>query len=297
MSHVSSRIITLGVVAMFAAAIAGCSTAPSSAAPAGSEPGTSAPDAWLRATTSQALAPANVFAIGPTAVATLDGTYVTPGPVDAIYPGPLVAPLVGRPIPDGGRDAILAEARRLGLIGPKTDFRSVTSLPGGVTGRIELNVDGRPTSLTGEPEAQIICIIAPCDALPGTPEAFGQFWRELAEPETLPGVDLGPASPFVPEAYALLVGPAPAPDAALGASVADWPLDTPLATFGGPVANGTLRCGIVDGADADVLRPALDAANQLTQWVQDPSTSAAFGLTVRPIIAGENPCAETFGGG
>ena len=63
------------------------------------------------------------------------------------------------------------------------------------------------------------------------------------------------------------------------------------------MANGTYRCGIVAGADAATLRPALEAANQLTQWVQDETTSATFGLTVRPIIAGEDPCAETFGGG
>ena len=79
-------------------------------------------------------------------------------------------------------------------------------------------------------------------------------------------------------------------------SIADWPLAVPLATFGAPVAKGSQRCGIVSGADAEALRPALEEANQQTQWVQDPATSATFGITVRPIIAGEDPCAETFGG-
>jgi hypothetical protein len=77
--------------------------------------------------------------------------------------------------------------------------------------------------------------------------------------------------------------------------IADWPLDVALGSFGGPVLDGSLRCGIVDGTDADVLRPAIEQANQLTGWVQDPSTSATFGLTVRPIVAGENQCAEAFG--
>ena len=62
------------------------------------------------------------------------------------------------------------------------------------------------------------------------------------------------------------------------------------------MAKGSQRCGIVSGADAEALRPALEEANQQTQWVQDPATSATFGITVRPIIAGEDPCAETFGG-
>jgi hypothetical protein len=61
------------------------------------------------------------------------------------------------------------------------------------------------------------------------------------------------------------------------------------------VLDGSFRCGLVEGAEAATLRPALEAANQLTPWVQDPETSATFGLTVRPIAAGENPCAEVFG--
>ena len=69
----------------------------------------------------------------------------------------------------------------------------------------------------------------------------------------------------------------PGPDPAAGASIADWPLAVPLATFGAPVAKGSQRCGIVSGADAEALRPALEGANQQTQWVQDPATSATFG--------------------
>ena len=76
---------------------------------------------------------------------------------------------------------------------------------------------------------------------------------------------------------------------------ADWPLDQPLATFGAPVANGTMRCGTIRGADADTLRPALDAANALTPWVQDPATSATFGLTVRSLVGDEDACHEVFG--
>jgi len=62
------------------------------------------------------------------------------------------------------------------------------------------------------------------------------------------------------------------------------------------VAKGALRCGIVSGADAEALRPALEKADQQTRWVQDPASSATFGVTVRPVIAGEDPCAQVFGG-
>jgi hypothetical protein len=75
----------------------------------------------------------------------------------------------------------------------------------------------------------------------------------------------------------------------------DWPLDTPLATFGRPVANGSVRCGTAFGEDATALRDAFEHANQLSQWVQDADANATFGLTVRPIVRGEGPCAEAFG--
>lgn len=252
-------------------------------------------DAWLRAQTRQALPPVNVFAVGPTAVITGDGTYVTAGPMVEIYPGPLLPALVGRSLSDAGRDTILAEAERLGLLGKKTDFLGVAAMPGGITGTIELDVDGVPRILTGEPDSQMLCILPECDPIPGTPEAFGDFWRKLADPASWLAEELGPEAPFAADAYAVLVGPPPDPDASLGAQLQEWPLQEPIATFGGPVANGTYRCGIVAGDDADTLRPALEAANQLTQWVEDETTSATFGLTVRPIVAGENPCAETFG--
>ena len=253
--------------------------------------------AWLRAQQHQALPHANVFAVGPTAVITGDGTYVTAGAIPEIYPGPLLPPLIGRPISDAGREAILAEADRLGLLGRKTDFKGVAAMPGGVTGELTLTVDGSPRTLTGEPDSQIMCLIPPCDPIPRTPEAFGDMWRKLADPAPWLGAELGPETPFVADAYALLVGPAPDPDPALGAQIQEWPLDEPIATFGGPVANGTLRCGTVAGDDAATLRPALEAANQLTQWVEDETTSATFGMTVRPIVAGEDPCAEVFGSG
>ncbi len=129
---------------------------------------------------------------------------------------------------------------------------------------------------------------------PGTPEAFGELWRKVADPAQWLADDLGPETAFVPAAYALLVGPSPESDGA-GASIADWPLATPLATFGAEVANGARRCGIVSGADADTLRPALEEATVQTQWVQDAGSSATFDIAVRPIIAGEDPCAQVFG--
>ena len=185
---------------------------------------------------------------------------MTAGPNDPANPAPLLPNLVGRPISDAGRQAIVAEARRLGLLGGKTDFRGVAAMPGGVTGVLQLTVDGNPVTLVGEPDSKLLCIVGPCDPLPGTPEAFGELWRKLADPAGWLAADLGPEAPFVADSYALLVGPARAPDPASAAGVRDWPLDISLATFGRPVANGTLRCGLVAGTDAAEAAPGAPGA-------------------------------------
>jgi hypothetical protein len=249
--------------------------------------------AWLRMTTSQAIPPADQFAAGPAAVITADGTLVVAGPVDAMYPGPLLPNLIGRPISDAGRARILEAARGLGLLAGPTDFTGDGIPPGGVTGRIELLGDGQRVTLVGDPTSRIECVTTPCDPPPGTPAAFGAFWASIVDGGLLED-DLGPEAPFVPDSYAILVGPPP--EGEPGAPIADWPLEVALGSFGVPVAEG-LRCGIATGDDAVALHPALAEANQATQWVQDVTTSATFGLTVRPIIAGEDPCAEAFGGG
>ncbi len=244
---------------------------------------------WLRMTTFQAIPPVNLFAVPPTATITGDGQYLVQGAVPAIYPGPLVMPLFGRQVSDAGRAQILAWADELGLLSGKTDFTGDGSLAGGITGQIELTVDGSLVALRGLPDA------ASADPKPGSPEAFGELWRRIASlPQTLPG-ELGPEQPYTPTAYAILVGQPPAPQDGLTASVMDWPLDTPLATFGGPVANNSARCGLVEGEDAATLTPAFAQANQLTMWTQDPEFSTAYGLTVRPIVSGEDPCVEIFG--
>ncbi len=189
----------------------------------------------------------------------------------------------------------MARAQELGLLGRQTNFGS-TGLPGGVTGVIELTVDGGRVAIQGNPDAERQCITTPCSPAPGSPEAFGTFWRELLDLSWL-GSDLGPPSPFAPPVYSVLVGAAPQPDPLLGADIAVWPLAVPITSYGRPVANGTARCGTSTGADASSLGDALAKANALTQWVQSPTTSATFGLTVRPLAPGEDACREVFGVG
>lgn len=278
-------------------AACGRGAAPSPSAPLVPSPDPNALGYWLRVTTTQAIPPLNLFEVLPQLVITGDGVVVMPGPQMELYPGPLVPSLTARTISEAGRAAILKAAADLGLLGDRTDFTGSAMPPGAVTGRIGLTMDGRRVVLTGNPSAHIECVTTPCNPPPGSPEAFGELWRRLLDLPGWLGPELGAEAPYVATSYALLVGPAPMQDPGLPQAPKDWPLDVQIGSFGSPVANGNARCGTVSGSAADTLRPALAAANALTQWVQDPSLSATFGLTVRPMVPGEDVCSEIFGPG
>jgi hypothetical protein len=304
--RLSNRLAVIACAALIAACTGSGSASPSAspASPSGS-PGSSAtsgpdPDTatyWLRAMTTQALPPINRFPSQPAVVITGDGQWITQGPVMEIYPGPLLPNLRSRQVSEAGRAAILVAAKDLGLLDGRTDFSAGPVLAGGVSGRIELTVGGRRIEITGNPASLMECVTAPCEPPAGSAAAFAEFWRRLGDlPSWIPG-ELGPDVEYVSPAYAILVGHAPLPDASLPQPPMVWPLAQPLALFGGPVAGGTARCGTASGDDATTLRAAFAKANVLTQWAQDPSTSATLGVTVRPMVPGEDVCRELFGAG
>ena len=261
--------------------------------PASADP--SAQGYWLRAWYTQALPPLNVFGMTDAVVITHDGIAVVSTPVPAIFPGPAVIPLGGRQLTRAGLDKIVATAKELGLLGATKDF-GAPSMPGAAVAHIALIVDGKPVEITGDANATIECVKAPCNPPAGSPAAFGELWRDLANLDWL-GADAAAQQPYAPPVYSVLVGQAPKPDANLGANIVVWPLATPIASFGTSVANGTARCGTLAGVDADRLRAALAKADSLTQCVQNPTTNATFGLTVRPLVDGQDVCRDVFGVG
>jgi len=275
---------------------AGCAAPSPSPPPSPSPAGSPTPVGalWLRATLTRRAVPLGQFGSLLAVAITADGVVVTQGAVVAIFPGPLVPPLTGRPISGRGFGAIVTAARDLGLLTGQSDFTGGPR-PGQELGRIELVAGDRVVELVGDPGRVMQCITTPCDPASGTPEAFDAFWQRISDLSWL-GSELGPEAPYQPQAYAILVGPAPDPQG-LPQAPADWPLAAPLATLGDPVGDGVHRCATIRGDEAARLRPALEAANQITAWTQDPSTSAAFGVAVRPLLPGEDVCRELFGVG
>lgn len=270
---------TLPLLTAALVAVAACSP---SAQPSPSAP----PEFGFRAWTSQVLPPPASFTTGPV-LAIADDVVITPGAVPAIYPGPLVAPLVARRISTTGIAAIVREMQAAGLLADRTDFTDGRP-PGGVTGNIVVTFDGAQRELVGDPMRTIQCVTTPCVPPPGTAEAFATFWNRLYDLGGWLGPELGAEGPYEPTRAAVLVTD-PTIDPALPGNVVEWPLGA-LREFGQPYAAPPgARCGLVEGDELLILRPVLSGATQLTRF-RDPS-GAERGLVVRWLTPGEpDPC-------
>jgi hypothetical protein len=283
----SRRLLLPLAAALFAACSSG---APS---PSPSPDPSAPPDAKvrLRVTAAKALPPQTTFNWVPSVLITLDGRVLSGGAVPAIFPGPLVNPVIERRISANGWARIVTAAREAGLLGGLRDFTGGAMAPGSVATRLELVTNGRVYELLGDASRVMVCITAPCNPQPGTPEAFGGFLNRLTDLAGWLGADIGPEAKHVPAGYAVLVGPPP-DDQGLAQPPIAWPLVGGFATFGKPLADGSGgRCGTVVNGDAGALRPAFTAAKQTTKW-RDPADGTFHGLVVRPLFPGDgDPCA------
>ncbi|HUG31186.1 MAG TPA: hypothetical protein VMQ65_11825 [Candidatus Limnocylindria bacterium] len=279
------RLVALPIAGVLLAACAGSTPTPEPTPPAEAR-------ALLRVTMQQALPPPSTFSWLPSVVITLDGRVLTGGAVPAIFPGPLVYPVVERQLTAAGWATLVTAARAFGLLDGARDFTGGAMPPGSVTARLQLVADGRVFDLVGDPTRIMVCVTAPCDPQPGTPEAFGGFLGRLGDLGSWLGADIGPEAMHVPAGYGILVGAPPADEPGLVQPPIDWPLAGGFAAFGKPLADGSGgRCGTVTGQDAAALRPALNAANQLTRWRDHAGGGSFHGLSVRPLLPGDgDPC-------
>jgi hypothetical protein len=286
-----------GLLGLAAVLVAACAGGPSpSSVPGPSTPSPSASPGpvgfVIHASWTQALPPRALFSNLPAVVVTTDGRVLAPGPVDEIYPGPLVARIVERSITPRGVDTLLRDARDLGLLRADGDFTGGQLPLGAAAGRLRIVVDGVTYDLVGDTAA------APCppteacpDPGPGTPAAFATFWARLLDLGSRLAAELGPEAEHAPAAYAVIVGPPPEPWQ--GAVPVVWPLADPaLDAFGSPVRGEPgVRCGVAAGDLATALAPAFDGAHQLAPFVATAIASATHQLTVRPLLPGDDdPC-------
>ena len=279
----------IAAIPLAVALLAGCSGAAPTPTPTPEPTPPLEAQVLLRVTQVQALPPRNTFNWLPSIVISLDGRVLTAGAVPAIFPGPLVNPIIERRITQAGWAKIVAAARAAGLLSGATDFGGMPP-PGSVATRLEIVADGRVHVLTGDPSRVMVCVTTPCVPQPGTPEAFGGFMTSLGDIGSWLAGDLGPEGMYLPAGFAIVAGPPPDQQGLEQPPIA-WPFPAGFAAFGKPLGDGSgSRCGSVTGDALAALRPALGAANQLTRW-RDPVDGTFHGLEVRPLLPGDvDPC-------
>lgn len=279
-------VVPLLVLAGCVSGTGGSTAAPSGSASATSTPAgsTSASGFYLRAWQTQALAPQYVFGWLPLATIA-DGEFIDGAvAVPAIYPGPLWIGPSARPISSAGIDAVVAEARKQGLLGTKSDFED-SPMPGAIAGHIQMIVDGKTYDLVGDPQALTRCR---CTPDPGTSGAFASFWQEIGKLSGwIPG-ELGQSTQYEPASLAVMALPPTDATSGIAPMEVPWPLATPFSSFGTALGNVN-RCAVVAGADLASLEPVVKRSNQLTRFVD--SSGAKMSLQVRVLVPGEpSPC-------
>jgi hypothetical protein len=302
MSH--SRPIRLAVVTFLAGIVVACSSAASSGSPAPTAPPSALPPGSTVPSTSSSPAatvgalllkvtseggfidPAATLAALPTVAVYTDGRILTPGPVDAIYPGPLLSPVAVRDVGPSGAAAILAAIKQVGLDKPASANPGIPGDAG--TNVFTAVVDGTTTmsrfagARPGQPGGPIASGAeegAAAIALMARLLDSGETWGAPAATDTR----------YVPAGYRVYVAPgAPQADPQASRSPVAWPLSRPLAEFGSPAdpdrGIAGLRQGVVLGADAATLGAVLERATAVTAFT---SGGSSYTLSVRPLLPDE----------
>lgn len=214
-----------------------------------------------------------------------DGTLIVEGPQIEIYPPTLLPNLLTTRISEDGIQAILGAARDAGLMDGDASYPypCVADAP---TTVFTTTADGSTSVVS----ADALGATGPCpDVDEEARAALGDFQMRLGDlAGWLPTGAVGEEETYVPSEMSLYVA-AYQPGGDFPQQPIEWPLATPLSSFGEPVegTGGDLRCGVVNESDLDALLPDLQRANTLTPWVSD---AQEYRLIARPLLPDESGC-------
>jgi hypothetical protein len=218
-----------------------------------------------------------------------DGTVITEGAQTEIYPQRSLPPLIATHVSRAGVQAIIRAAQAAGLVGPDKAYNGaiVADAPSTV---FTLIVDGHRTRIT------VNALGSPAGTMTAPEARARAALEDLSSKLTnlrpwLPAGSVGKDTPYIGTALRIFVTDGAPQDGGgtLHEPDVEWPLATPLASFGifEPLPSGPVRCGSVEGADLAKLMPKIESSNQLTPWVSD---GKSFGLAFRPLLPDESGC-------
>ena len=207
-----------------------------------------------------------------------DGRVIVQGAQVDIFPGPALPAINARKLTEDGIQAVLEELARTGLFGESVEFRGAQNVVADAGDTVfTLHADGKDVTVT----VFGLGTLDPAGEYPGISATELAAHRTLSHLlEELSNLDAQVTAsawadaswhPYQPEALRLLVRNAdadPPDDTGIGNVLLDWPGDSNPVTFGDPASDGTIRCGVVSGQDAEAWYTALSGANQLTRFVK-----------------------------
>jgi hypothetical protein len=225
-----------------------------------------------------------------------DGRVVVEGAQIAIYPGPALPSVVSYRISEEGLQKILENADAAGLLGPDAhyDFPFIADAPTTtftVVARGARHViSAYALAEAGPNDAQLDPDVRRARA------ALYQFEQKVSDVRGFlgPSVVMEPEAQYKPATMRIYARPAqPEQGGGIEPNFQDWPLTTPLASFGvtaaagGALNGGNMRCGTVTGDELKTLMPRLQLSNQLTYWRSGDQT---YQLILRPLLPDESGC-------
>jgi hypothetical protein len=220
-----------------------------------------------------------------------DGSVMVLGPQVEIYPGPALPNVVTFRISQQGLQKVLEEALAAGLLGADAQYQYPGIADAGTTtftvaaGGKRHVVSAYALSEGGPNDAQL-----DPDTLRARAALLAFQQRALDLRSWLGSAVVEPESAYRFAALRIFVAPPQPTDQQIQASYVDWPLTTPLASFGAPVGNlnmGDARCAVVSGDELARLLPAVQSSNELTLW---RSGGTEYQLILRPLLPDESGC-------
>lgn len=226
-----------------------------------------------------------------------DGSVITQGPQIAIYPAPALPNLQMGTLTDEGIQQILEAARDAGLLDGDKEYRLDIVADAAWT-VYTITADGKThtvrvyaAEMIGEDMASDTLSEEEIEAR----QKIADFQAKVIDytgwlPDEAIDSD---QQPFPTEQLQVVTLPRdvyPAQDEDLDTGEMDWPLEAPLAETGEEYTfmDGA-RCTVIEGEELDTLTGALQDANQQTTWTSD---GEEYGLLIRPLLPGDEGCAE-----
>ncbi len=203
-----------------------------------------------------------------------DGLVYTPAVIPAIFPGPLVPPMLTRTISEPGVQQMLSILKRDGLLAPPPDYTGGEGVADATTTVLTINADG------GNFVHSAYALGADTPESPARKQlidataAIGDLGGAAGED------NLGENQPFVPTSYrfqARAVDPSElATD--IPPTIVDWPALTTL-----PLADAT-TCATLDAVGGGRCSPTP------SRTPTSKTATSCISLSVAGVLPGDAPC-------